>query len=160
MHGRNQIIDNTWYIKPSGIKSCVCAGGVVTRMEQGKICVGFVREDKSPFLFLPKGEVEEGETLEDTAVREILEETGIERLDLIKELKVQERLGLKKNVWKEIHYFLFLTHQKEAFPTDKFHRYELWWFPLDALPSFFWPEQKYLVEECRGEIEDLHAETD
>jgi hypothetical protein len=40
---------------------------------------------------------------------------------------------------------LFLTSQREAHPTDPDHDYACEWFPLDALPDFFWPEQRNLV---------------
>ncbi|MEI7726540.1 MAG: NUDIX domain-containing protein [Bacteroidota bacterium] len=54
------------------------AGGVVYKKENGTMKFLFVRASKSPFDWvLPKGHIEPEETWEQTAVREVREETGI-----------------------------------------------------------------------------------
>ncbi|GAA3657524.1 NUDIX hydrolase [Microbacterium marinilacus] len=53
------------------------AGGVVWRVVDGKLRVLLVHRTKYRDLTLPKGKVDPGEMLAETAVREIFEETGI-----------------------------------------------------------------------------------
>ncbi|MDQ1084660.1 MULTISPECIES: NUDIX domain-containing protein [Microbacterium] len=53
------------------------AGGVVWRRAEGKLRVLLIHRTKYRDLTLPKGKVDPGETLAETAVREIREETGI-----------------------------------------------------------------------------------
>ena len=61
-------------------------------------------------------------------------------------LGVRERLTHSKRGWKVTHYFLFATDHVEGTPSDRTHPYCLVWFPLDALPEFYWPEQRELVD--------------
>lgn len=53
------------------------AGGVVIRSNFGKLQVLMI-EDRFGFLALPKGHVDQGESFEQAALREVKEETGIE----------------------------------------------------------------------------------
>lgn len=53
------------------------AGGVVWRVVDGKLRVLLIHRTKYRDITLPKGKVDPGETLPETAVREIHEETGI-----------------------------------------------------------------------------------
>ena len=60
------------------------AGGVIYRDEQGQIQIALIRVRKR--WGLPKGHVETGERIEQTAVREVREETGLQG-------KVEKKLG-------------------------------------------------------------------
>ena len=53
------------------------AGGVVWRLTDGKLRVLLIHRTKYRDVTLPKGKVDPGEMLAETAVREIFEETGI-----------------------------------------------------------------------------------
>jgi 8-oxo-dGTP diphosphatase len=53
------------------------AGGVVWRLTDGKLHVLLIHRTKYRDVTLPKGKVDPGEMLAETAVREIFEETGI-----------------------------------------------------------------------------------
>ncbi|MER7796287.1 NUDIX domain-containing protein [Microbacterium sp. NPDC096154] len=54
------------------------AGGVVWRLADGKLRVLLIHRTKYRDITLPKGKVDPGEMLAETAVREICEETGIQ----------------------------------------------------------------------------------
>ena len=148
-------IDESWYNRLPGLPEHVSAGGVVARLEDGKIYVAFTRENDYIEYVLPKGHVEEGENLKQTARREIEEEAGFTELNFLAELGVRERLNFTKTSWKRTHYFLFSTNQVEATPTDSKHHQGIDWFPIDELPSMFWPEQKELIETNRDKIVEL-----
>lgn len=145
-------IDSSWYTKPCGIRERVASGGVVARLEKGKIFVALTREGDREDFVLPKGGVEAGETLLAAACREIEEETGLRQLTLIKKLEVLERLNFDKSCWSLVHLYLFHTEQVEATPTDSSHHFAMGWFPIDRLPRFLWPEQRELLERSRDYI--------
>src|SRR4051794_5066982 len=116
-----------YYKKPENVKHRVGAGGVVARVEKGKVLIALIRDRGDYEYVLPKGGVEYGETLEEAAMREIEEEAGFRELTLLGELGVGERLGGKKAVWQKTHYFLFLTEEVEGRPTDR-RDWEVSWF--------------------------------
>ncbi len=84
------------------------AGGIVLG-DSGTVAM--VR--RSDAWLFPKGHVEEGETDEQAARREIAEETGLANLELIDDLGSYERYAITKEGtddlerMKEIHMFLF-----------------------------------------------------
>ena len=149
------MIDETWYRRPPGVPLSRAAGGVVVRREGERLLVALVREADWSDYILPKGSLEAGETPEQAARREILEEAGLEDLRLLGDLGERERLNFKKKAWKVTRYYLFLTEQREGRPTDTRHAYRCEWFPLDALPPMFWPEQRALLDESRPLIRRL-----
>jgi 8-oxo-dGTP pyrophosphatase MutT (NUDIX family) len=86
------------------------AGGIVIRHESGRtsLVVGRRRRDRDGWTWtLPKGTPHPGETREETAVREVAEETGLEvritgPLDSIEYWFVQGG----QRIHKTVHYFL------------------------------------------------------
>lgn len=85
------------------------AGGIVVRVGDGgpEIVVGMRRREHGVTWTLPKGTPESGETVEQTAVREVGEESGldveiVERLPSIEYSFVQHGTRINKTV----HYFL------------------------------------------------------
>jgi 8-oxo-dGTP pyrophosphatase MutT (NUDIX family) len=86
----------------------ISAGGVVfRRTKAGDIEIQLI-QDRYGRTSLPKGKMEPGETVEQTALREILEETGIrgtirQPLALI---EYQYKHADKGLIDKEVHYYL------------------------------------------------------
>lgn len=149
------MIDESWYKRPPGVSDRTSAGGVVVRIADGQIYVALVGELGFTERVLPKGGVESGESLEEAAHREIEEEAGLSSLALIQKLGIRERLSYDRACWITTHYFLFLTEQVEGTPTDVEHHYELAWYPVKALPTIFWPEQRELIETNYDKIVGL-----
>lgn len=148
-------IDATWYKKPAGrISLRLAAGGVVVRKEADRIFIALITEGRFAEFSLPKGGVNPGESLEEAARREIHEEAGISRLDLVEYIGKRERMNITKRKWITVHYFLFTTEQKKGTPTDQEKHHELKWFPLDELPEMLWPEQKRLIVRTREKIKE------
>lgn len=151
-------IDSSWYHRPKRIKQRVSAGGVVVRVQDGQALVALTREGDWPLYVLPKGGVEEGETLEQAARREIEEEVGLSDLETVAYLGTRERLNYARSRWMTVHYFLFRTCQEAGRPTDPKHHVGASWFAPDALPSMLWPEQQALVEELADRIRAMARE--
>lgn len=146
------MIDETWYIRPDGVEEAVAAGGVVARVSGGDILIAVAKEKGYGTAVLPKGHVEAGEQVEPAARREIAEEVGVERLDLVTELGVKERLDFSKTEWKRTHYFLYATDQVDVTPLEADVHSEMAWVPIEPVPDLFWPEQVELIEEHLEEI--------
>ena len=84
-------------------KSC---GAVVFTREGGEIKYLVIKSLTGIYGF-PKGHVEQGETEEETALREVLEETGIS-VALLSGFRVEEEYPLpqKEDTIKQVVYFL------------------------------------------------------
>ena len=149
-------MDDSYYVKPPGIKTRTGAGGVVARVDAASqnVLVALIRNPRRDQYVLPKGGVDDGETLQQAAVREIREEAGFTRLRCLAELGAAERLNGKRTAWQATHYFLFLTDQKDVTPTEHAD-WKVAWFPPDALPDMRWREQRELISANRERIRDL-----
>jgi 8-oxo-dGTP pyrophosphatase MutT (NUDIX family) len=94
----------------------VAAGGVVTNAK-GKVLFIY-RNDKWD---LPKGKLEKGESIEDCAVREVMEETGV------KDLRVENFLRTTYHIYKdsgtytlkEVHWYAMRTEYKGKLKGEK-----------------------------------------
>ncbi|CAG7639464.1 hypothetical protein PAESOLCIP111_04038 [Paenibacillus solanacearum] len=85
----------------------ISAGGVVFRKVGNDLQVQMI-QDRYGKITLPKGKMESGETVEQTALREIREETGIEGaiLQPLETITYQFNLAGVGLVDKEVHYYL------------------------------------------------------
>ncbi len=114
------------------------AGGVVVRDIDGSPAAALIgRLDRSGRLrwSLPKGHVEPGETTEQTAVREVAEETGITG-------RIAAALGsvsytfttANRRVYKRVHHYLLVAESGELSDADV-EVTEVAWVPLHRLPE-------------------------
>lgn len=130
----------------------VSAGGVIVRDISNAIEVLLLRDRRYDAWTLPKGHVEEGETLEQAALREIHEEAGVTEASILFELGTFRRYVEKAQEWKTIHYFLISTSQDQ--PQGKYENeyMETRWFPLAQLPAMYLPEQEKVIVENQAKI--------
>ncbi|KNY06205.1 NUDIX hydrolase [Microbacterium sp. GCS4] len=84
-------------------KAVYAAGAVVWRVIDGKLRILLIHRTKYRDITLPKGKVDPGEMLAETAVREVHEETGI-RVSLGVPVGVS-RYHLPSNKQKVVHYW-------------------------------------------------------
>jgi 8-oxo-dGTP pyrophosphatase MutT (NUDIX family) len=113
----------------------VSAGGVVYRHASGRVEVAMVRVGPKRRWQLPKGIVDEGEKPEETAVREVREEAGVDAriaapLDTIEYWYVgNDRDGRRVRFHKFVH--LFLLEYESGDVADHDHEVdEARWVPL------------------------------
>src|SRR4051812_14813065 len=104
---------------------------------------------------LPKGHVEEGETNEDAAVREVAEETGISG-------RVVAPLGTidfwfvadGRRIHKTVHHFLLLAEGGEL-SADDIEVEQVEWVPLDQLSErLAYADERRLIELVPGLLAD------
>lgn len=84
----------------------VKAGGGLVKNEKGEYLLIF----RNKKWDLPKGKMDKGERIEETAVREVEEECGIDKLKIVKPLRksyhiyqLRGRDALKKTYWFEMN---------------------------------------------------------
>ena len=106
------------------------AGGIVIRDNPNKqILLTIFTHIKG--LGFPKGHVEAGETLEQAALREVAEETGLTELRIVKKLGVYGKIATERDgtfVEKDIHMYL-ITSDKLDFHEKAQELYG--WFSFD-----------------------------
>ena len=88
-------------------REAVSAGGVVYREDAGTLLIALCGRTRTATWNLPKGTPDDGETVEQTALREVQEETGLE-------VEIESGLGHieywftrdSQRFHKKVHFFL------------------------------------------------------
>jgi 8-oxo-dGTP pyrophosphatase MutT (NUDIX family) len=140
------------------------AGGLVLNQGQTHAAVIGRLDRKGKLLWsLPKGHIEEGETSEETAVREVAEETGV-RGDVLHPLGTIDYWFITENrrVHKTVHHFLLQWRSGELSDEDV-EVTEVAWIPLAELSDLLaYPDERKLVDEAltllaEGRVDDNTA---
>ena len=108
------------------------AGGIILNSKGEVLLVN----EGDGFWGFPKGRPEKDETLLETAIREITEETGLTEITKIAELGSYQRHPVWQGVenkaeTKDITLFLFRTNQE--LPAANTENNECRWFPIDQV---------------------------
>ena len=136
------------------------AGGVVWRRNDGnEIEVVMVRPERKENWTLPKGQVEPGEKMEQTAVRECLEETGLTasiqeklgEISYVYSMRKQPQANLKR-IFKKVVFYLMRYESGETRPQAG-EIAEVAWYPIDrALELSNYENERALIERARSRI--------
>lgn len=126
------------------------AGGVVVRIN-GDVEVCLIRPTGRSVWGLPKGGVETGETLSQTALREVSEETGIDGV-------VESALGAidytfysreqSSRIHKTVHYFLVRAVGGDTSRHDHEVSEARWLRLADALRLMTYPNEREIVRRA------------
>lgn len=129
-------------------KSC---GAIVYRKHHGNTEILLVRHLKSGHWSFPKGHMEQGETEEETALREIKEETG---LDVLLDTGFRETVNYspKKNTKKTVVYFVGMATGHELVPQQE-EISELRWLEVGQAGSVLtYDNDKIIVNKAKAFI--------
>ena len=125
------------------------AGGVVYRTAPARTEVALVHRLKPALWALPKGTPQAGETLEETALRETREETGLEveieqPVSSIRYFFVRGRTRFAKTV----HFFLMRPLGGDLSLHDHEFDEVLWWPLEEAIELVTYPTERSVLERA------------
>ncbi|HEU0003860.1 MAG TPA: NUDIX domain-containing protein [Ktedonobacteraceae bacterium] len=132
------------------------AGAIILREVKGKLKIGLAQHARATKSWvLPKGHVEEGESIEQAALREIYEETGLDNVQLIKHLGTISRESPKSNgdvEQKTIHLFLAYApaNGRPQAPTDTRFVEVSWFSPEEAIELLPYESEQAFFREHLG----------
>ncbi len=93
-------------------KNVISAAGGIVENESKEILFIFRRNKWD----LPKGKIEPNESIEDAAIREVKEETGLQKLNIINPLPTTYHLYKERNqqwIIKQTHWFLMQSNSQQ-----------------------------------------------
>jgi 8-oxo-dGTP pyrophosphatase MutT (NUDIX family) len=125
------------------------AGAVVFRKERGVLKYLLLHYQSGHWDF-PKGNIEKGESLEETVKREIKEETGIFNLNFVPGFKksIEYFYKLKgKNIFKIVTFFLVETETKKVKISWE-HRGYKWLLYGEALEQLTFKSAKEVLQKA------------
>lgn len=134
------------------------AGAVIFRREGNEIHYLLLHYELGHWDF-PKGTIEKGETLEETALREIKEETGLQDIKFIEGFKEWIKYFFKqkgKNVSKIVTYFLAETDRKEVKISFEHTGYS--WLPFEeAVEQLTFKNSKEILKKANEFLLSLNS---
>lgn len=129
-------------------------------MKKEKSCGCIILNDKNEILLilqteghwgLPKGHVEEGETEEQTAIREVKEETNIDVI-VNKNLRYNMVYNPKEDVEKEVVYFIAKNTSNDCKPQLE-EVQEMKWLDIDnAINTITYENSKDLLRKVKKDL--------
>lgn len=135
------------------------AGGLVLKRQGEDVSVALIaRYDRRKRLVwsLPKGHVEAGETVEQAALREVLEETGLTA-------RIVAPLGIidfwfaveDRRIHKTVHHFL-MRYEHGVLCDDDIEVVDVAWVALDDVSSrLAYRDERRLVAKAGGMLGDI-----
>jgi len=136
------------------------AGGVAFRRNSNDIEVALIAVGEKHRWQLPKGTIEDDESPEQAAIREVREEAGIvtelvELLDVIEYWYVGDIRGRRVRFHKKVHFFLLNYVGGEVSDHDHEVR-EARWMPIDeALDRLAFKQERNVLERAKERIAAL-----
>jgi 8-oxo-dGTP pyrophosphatase MutT (NUDIX family) len=117
------------------------AGGVLIKVIRGRSMVAAIRPQGKPegTWALPKGNIDPGETPAETAVREVLEETGVQGrlVEKLGDVKYTYTRRDRARVFKVVSFYLLRAGRGRLGEIEESMRVEVAearWLPLDDAP--------------------------
>ena len=115
----------------------ISSGGVVYRQAEGAFEVALTQTARGPMWCLPKGRVEQAESIEAAALREVREETGLSgdirsklhRIEYTYQTRAED--GSRRSVSKTVHFFL-IEYRNGSIEDHDAEVARVRWFPLEV----------------------------
>jgi 8-oxo-dGTP pyrophosphatase MutT (NUDIX family) len=143
--------------KPPLIEKRISSGGVIFRHSTNGVEVALVLVKGRKTWCLPKGTVDRGESPEDTAIREVMEETGLSG-------EICEKIGQisywyyvrreSKRIHKTVHFYLMKFKRGDT----KDHDHEVidarWFMIDDAIDKLSYKSEREILKKAKRMIEE------
>ena len=139
--------------------SAVSAGGVVVQRVEDQIQVALVGNSQRGTWYLPKGGLDKGETIEQAAVREVLEETGLD-VNMIRPVRsIQYWFNARgTRIHKTVHYFLMEATGGDFSRRDAENDRAAWFDLAAALTAMSYENEADVVREATAELRRVKSE--
>lgn len=140
----------------------ISAGGIVYRRNRGVIEVALIRVRNK--WCLPKGHVEEGEAVQETALREVREETGLEGRVVAKLGDItywytnKTKEGEAIRIFKRVYFYLIRYLKGDVRQHDQ-EVDEAEWSPIDkAIVSLVYPTERKMMRKALTFLKDRRSQ--
>jgi len=135
------------------VERAVSAGGVVLREGAAGAEVVICGRDADDVWGLPKGTLDEGESLEAAAVREVSEETGL-KVEIVKKIGVVEYWfsadGVRYHKW--VHHYLMRSTGGRTADHDAEHDRVEWLRVDEAIRRLTFDNDKNMVRQAMSKL--------
>jgi 8-oxo-dGTP pyrophosphatase MutT (NUDIX family) len=133
------------------------AGGVVVKTIRGRPMVAAIRPQSKPegIWALPKGNLDPGEKPEETAVREVFEETGVQGhlVEKLGDVKYTYTRRGGERIFKIVSFYLLRAGRGRIGDLEERMRIEVAearWLPLDEAPRLLaYGGEREMVQKAR-----------
>lgn len=133
-------------------RRAVSSGGVISRKRNDLVEVALIARSEEKVWCLPKGAVEKGETLEQAALREVEEETGLSGSVLGKVDDIDYWFYWKPDktrYHKTVHFFLIQYEKGEPY-SDDIEVDAVQWIPIDeAIKKLTYPNEQNIMKRVK-----------
>lgn len=134
------------------------AGGVVFKKEEGGVKICLITKKKGAVWALPKGRVSEGETFEETAVREVREETGHLAEVNVKLDEIEYYFYWNENntfYHKSVKFYLMPLKAENVGPRDHEAETVIWATPEEAYRKLTYLNEKEVLRKAVFHLERM-----
>ena len=126
------------------------AGRVVIKTERGRPRVLLIKDSYGRWTWA-KGHIEKGESVEETAIREISEETGLKKIEIVEKLGKQEYFFTLKGtrIFKTVYVFLLKASAREKLKiqTEEIEAAK-WFWEKEALKKIEYKGQDVFLKKA------------
>lgn len=143
------------FFRPENIRcyyetSC---GAIVTRKVKGEPRFLVIKNNRSAHWSFPKGHVELGETLEETAMREVLEETGL-HIQILPGFREESNYMIQNRIDKKVIIFAATTEDtRTVIQESEIEDYS--WLPFKGAEKYLrFDNDLRILEDCRKFFEE------
>jgi len=138
--------DSDWRLDCLYERSC---GAVVFRKIDKETKFLIIKNKRSAHWSFPKGHVERGESLEETACREVLEETGL-HIELVPDFITESEYTIQGRVEKTVNIFLASTNDTTTTIQEEEIEDYMWLGFDNALDKLKFENDKKILTKAHG----------
>lgn len=128
-------------------------GAVVYRIINGMRRYLLIKNKRSAHWGFPKGHIERGETAEDTARREVLEETGI-HIDILPDFEEKSDYSIQGKIEKSVSIFLAGTKDTQTIIQKEEIEDYIWLTYENALSTLKFENDKSILEKAENYLNE------